>query len=74
MLCNYNYYYNWEEFFTGTHLRDNSGFLKEVLFDLGTFYTPSLIKVDINVLAESARVVIPDCFCISKCCIEKFSF
>jgi len=50
-----------------THLVNNAGFLKQILLNLGTFYWSAGVKVNIDIFAESARVVIPNCFRISKC-------
>ena len=48
-------------------LTNNSGLLKEILIDPGAFYSPVLVEVDIDVLAEPAGVVIADSLGISKC-------
>lgn len=48
------------------YLSTDPGLLQQVLFNLGSLYSPSLVEVDVNVFPETGWVVIADCFCISK--------
>ena len=49
-----------------THLVNDARLLQQVLFDLGTYYWSTCIKMNVNVFAKSARIVIPNCLGISK--------
>ena len=51
-----------------THLCDDAGFLEKVLFDRCPLNHSVIVKNNLNVLAESTRVIVPHCFCISKGC------
>lgn len=47
-------------------LRNNSRFFQQVLLDLGTLDHATVVKVDVNVLAEPGRVVITDGFGVTE--------
>ena len=53
--------------FTGV-LLNNATRLQQVLLNLGELDVPCTVKVDVNVLAESAAVVVTRRFGIAKCC------
>ena len=47
-------------------LRHDSRFLQQVLLDIGTFDGAVFVETDVDVLAETWRVIIPHSFGISK--------
>lgn len=49
-----------------SHLSTHSGFLQQVLLDLGSFDGPSLVEVDIDVLSEATGVIITDGLGVAK--------
>lgn len=50
------------------HLPADSRFLQQVLLYFGALDGTTLVKVDVNVFAEAAGVVITDGLGIPKCC------
>lgn len=59
-----------EDFFS-SYLPTDSGFLQQVLLYLGSLYCSSLVEMNIDVLPKTRRIVIADCFSISKSCGRK---
>ena len=51
-----------------TNLSNDPRLLQQILIDLGALNGTFLVKVNVNVFAESTRVVISDCFGIAECC------
>lgn len=49
-------------------LRDYSRLFQQVLLDLGTLYHALLVEVDVDVLAEPGRVVVPHCLGVAERC------
>lgn len=54
--------------FRVTDLGNDSRLLQQVLLDHGALYGAFLVKVDVNVLAETTGVVVPDSLGITKSC------
>lgn len=53
-------------FFFYPHLSTNSGFLQQVLFDLGSFNGSSNVEMNVNVFPEARRVVVANSFSVAK--------
>ena len=51
-----------------TNLSNDPRLLQQVLINLGTLNGTFLVKVNVNVFAETTRVVVSDCFGIAECC------
>ena len=49
------------------YLWDNTRFFQKILFDFCTFDRTTSIKMNVDILSETRRIIIAHGFCISKC-------
>lgn len=54
-------------FFFRPHLSTNSGFLQQVLFDLGALDGSSHVEMDVDVFPKARRVVVANGFSVAEC-------